>query len=118
MLVAVYGTLKRGMANHQLLISSRFLGDDRLVNIALYELEEFPAARLDESDGIHVEVYEVSKEVLFILDKLEEVDHEIPEKGLYRRIQCPTRFGTAWIYIYNGIVDGLPKLNAGSWRPH
>lgn len=118
MLVAVYGTLKRGMANHHLLISSRFLGDDRLLNIALYELEEFPAARLEESHGIDVEVYDVSMEVLLDLDKLEVVDHEIPEKGLYRRILCPTRFGAAWIYIYNGVVDGLPKLNAGSWLPH
>lgn len=117
MLVAVYGTLKRGMANHHMLIASRFLGDDRLVNIALYELDEYPAARLEESDGIHVEVYDVSKEVLSNLDKLEEINYAIPEKGLYRRTKCPTRFGIAWIYLYNGAVEGFPKLNAGSWRP-
>ncbi len=118
MRVAVYGTLKRGMVNHPLLIGSRFLGDDWLMNIVLYDLDEFPAARLGESDGIHVEIYDVSKEVLLSLDTLEEVNHEIPEKGLYRRVQSPTRFGMAWIYLYNGIVDGLEKLNAGSWRPH
>lgn len=118
MLVAVYGTLKRGMANHHWMVDSRFMGDDWLVNVVLYELEEFPAARLEQSDGeIHVEVYDVSKEILAVLDKLEEVDQETPEMGLYRRAQCDTRFGVAWIYLYNGAVDGFPKLKAGSWRP-
>ncbi len=117
MLVAVYGTLKRGMVNHRLLIGSQFLGDDRLVDMVLYELEEFPAGQLEQSDGIHVEVYEVSKRVLAMLDKLEEVDQEIPEKGLYRRAQCDTRFGVAWIYLYNGALKGFPKLTSGSWHP-
>lgn len=117
MIVAVYGTLKRGMANHQLLVGSRFVGEDRLANIVLYELDEFPAARLEPSDGIQIEVYEVSQRVLATLDKLEEVDHVMPAKGLYRRAQCATRFGVAWIYLYNGTVQGFPKLTSGSWRP-
>ncbi|MDO8270811.1 MAG: gamma-glutamylcyclotransferase family protein [Gammaproteobacteria bacterium] len=117
MIVAVYGTLKRGMTNHQLLVDCRFVGEDCLANIVLYELDEFPAARLEPSDGIQVEVYEVSQRVLAMLDKLEEVDHAMPEKGLYRRAQCATRFGVAWIYLYNGTVQGFPRLTTGGWRP-
>lgn len=118
MIIAVYGTLKRGMANHQLLFDSVFIGDDHLTNFVLYDLDEFPAARIEPSDGIHVEVYEVSQKVLSLLDKLEEVDHEMPERGLYRRAQCATGFGVAWIYLYNGTVQGFPRLTAGSWRPN
>ncbi|MDO9317616.1 MAG: gamma-glutamylcyclotransferase family protein [Gammaproteobacteria bacterium] len=117
MIVAVYGTLKRGMANHQLLVDCRFVGEDCLANIVLYELDEFPAARLEPSDGIQIEVYEVSQRVLAKLDKLEEVDYAMPENGLYRRVQCATRFGVAWIYLYNGMVQGFPRLTTGSWRP-
>lgn len=117
MRVAVYGTLKRGMANHQLLDGARFVGDDCLANIVLYELDDFPAALLEPSDGIQVEVYEVSQKVLSLLDKLEEIDHEMPEKGLYTRAQCETGFGVAWIYLYNGSVQGFSRLTAGSWRP-
>ena len=113
--IAVYGTLKRGMVNHKLLSDSVFIGDDHLANVVLYDLDEFPAAKIEPSDGIHVEVYEVSQKALSMLDALEEVDHEYPEKGLYRRAQCSTRFGIAWIYLYNGVVQGFPRMMSGSW---
>jgi gamma-glutamylcyclotransferase (GGCT)/AIG2-like uncharacterized protein YtfP len=115
MIIAVYGTLKRGMANHKLLSDSVFIGDDHLANFALYDLYEFPAARIEPSDGIHVEVYEVSQKALSMLDDLEEIDHEHPEKGLYMRAQCATGFGIAWIYLYNGAVQGFPRMLSGSW---
>lgn len=45
MFVAVSRTLKREMVNHQLLVGSRFVDEDRLANIVLHELMNFQ--RLD-----------------------------------------------------------------------
>lgn len=49
--VAVYGTLKRGMSNHGLLRQSRFLGEESLTSLTLYDLGLFPAAKLEPSQG-------------------------------------------------------------------
>ncbi|MES3006201.1 MAG: gamma-glutamylcyclotransferase family protein [Pseudomonadota bacterium] len=117
MLIAVYGTLKSGMINHKLLEEARLLGTDFLDGIALYDLGDFPAARLEPSDGILVEVYEITDKELAVLDVLEECNHDKPEQGLYKRVQYSTGFGWAWIYLYNGQVEGLRRVTKGGWWP-
>lgn len=115
MKLAVYGTLKRGMSNHRLLEGARYVGTDLLTSISLYDLGDYPAAQLESSQGICVEVYEVSAMQIDELDRLEECDMRNPEAGLYRRCVCQTRHGESWIYIYNRSVDGMPRLDSGSW---
>ncbi|MGB4248460.1 MAG: gamma-glutamylcyclotransferase family protein [Pseudohongiellaceae bacterium] len=117
MLVAVYGTLKRGMANHRLLEEARYVGSDLLTSITLYDLGDYPAALLESSGGIQVEVYEVSDAQIADLDRLEEIDPRNPDAGLYSRCICQTRHGNAWIYIYNRAVDGRARIGNGSWTP-
>lgn len=115
MRVAVYGTLKRGMANHRLLEEARYIGSDLLTSITLYDLGDYPAALLESSDGIEVEIFEVNAAQIAELDLLEEIDPRNPEAGLYSRCICQTRHGNAWIYIYNRAVDGRPRIVSGSW---
>lgn len=115
--VAVYGTLKHGMANHRLLEGARYVGTDLLTSITLYDLGEYPAAVLEPSDGIVVEVYEVNTAHVAALDLLEELDARNSEAGLYRRSICQTRHGEAWIYIYNPAVENMPCIRSGSWTP-
>lgn len=117
MLVAVYGTLKRGMTNHRLLEEARYVGSDLLTSITLYDLGDYPAALLESSEGIQVEVYEVSDAQIADLDRLEEIDPRNPDAGLYSRCICQTRHGNAWIYIYNRAVDGRARIDNGSWTP-
>lgn len=115
--VAVYGTLKRGMSNHILLERAFYLGSDFLEEITLYDLGEYPAARLEPSEGIYVEVFEISGLMLKEMDLLEGYDSGAPENGLYNRVVCQTSHGRAWIYIFNPTIVGCPRLSAGSWQP-
>lgn len=75
-LVAVYGTLKRGLSNHALLQHASFVGEDYLTCITLYDL------------------------------------------SLYDRRQVLTKFGLAWIYLYNLEVDQKRALRSGAWQPN
>lgn len=116
-LVAVYGTLKSGLENHYLLANAEFLGTLRLEQIVLYDLGEYPAARLGNSSGIEVEIYAVENETLKSLDLLEEYDPQNEDGSLYRRKIIATDFGEAWIYLYNGRLAGRRPIRQGSWQP-
>ncbi|MCH8497692.1 MAG: gamma-glutamylcyclotransferase [Marinobacter sp.] len=114
--VAVYGSLKRKQCNHHWLQGACYLGQDWLRSITLYDLGPYPAARLEPSRGILVEVYGVSAHQLARLDRLEDYRAHAPALGEYDRVQVSTRFGIAWLYCYNRPVRGHPRLRHGSWR--
>lgn len=113
--VAVYGTLKRGYSNHRLLVRARFLGTDHLRSIVLFDLGPYPGARKGPSQGVLVEVYEVGNAGLARLDALEGYNAEMPESGLYTRQRLATRYGWAWVYLYNRSVRGCRRISHGSW---
>lgn len=115
--VAVYGTLKRGLHNFPLMQGARFLGCDRLTTITLYDLGPFPGARIEPSEGVDVEVFELTASHLSRLDILEDYLSNAPNDGLYNRVLTPTRYGPAWVYIYNPGVHGLRAIRSGGWFP-
>ncbi|MDO8910113.1 MAG: gamma-glutamylcyclotransferase family protein [Pseudohongiella sp.] len=117
MLVAVYGTLKRGLSNHHLMQSAQYLGEDYLDSITLYDLGPYPGAKAELSAGIVIEVYAVDALQLGVLDELEDYNAAAPEQGMYNRKLFPTKFGEAWVYLYNPAVDGLAAQRRGSWLP-
>ena len=114
MLVATYGSLKKGFHNHGLMQGSEYRGIDSLSGFAMYKCSIFPMAVAsdDTNDTIMVEVYEVSKETLCQLDYLE--GH--PE--FYRRVHVDTIYGDAFIYIgsRNQIRDNMKKIENGVWK--
>ena len=116
-LLAVYGTLKKGFGNHALIEHLQFVGSDSLTQISLYDIGPYPGARLEASSGIEVEVYIVTPSELARVDILEEFDPRDPERSLYTRELLRTRFGTAWVYLYQGEIDNKPCLRSGAWRP-
>ena len=116
-LVAVYGTLKRGLSNHGLLQHASFVGEDCLTCITLYDLGPYPGARLESSGGIDIEVFSVDKKQLQQLDELEEYLATASDQGMYDRRQVLTQFGLAWIYLYNREVDHAKPLRSGAWQP-
>lgn len=78
MYVFVYGTLKKGYHNHDLLKDSVFIQD--LVTPPIFEMKSVSASGgfpcLVEGDkAIHGEVYFCNKETLTNLDRLEGVPH-------------------------------------------
>jgi gamma-glutamylaminecyclotransferase len=87
--VFVYGTLKRGMFNHKLIQNEKFIGIAQTTNHYKYSLVlskwGFPylLETNEEKMGslaIKGELYEVSDEVLELLDELENI-----KGGLYQR---------------------------------
>ncbi|WP_148861386.1 gamma-glutamylcyclotransferase family protein [Marinobacter fonticola] len=113
--IAVYGTLKRGCANHALLRGARYVGTDRLQSIALYDLGHYPGAKLERSQGIEVEIYAVTPRGLNLLDRLEEHIPRAPERSVYDRKQLETCHGPAWVYLYRRPVKGHRRIVRGGW---
>ncbi len=116
-LLVVYGSLKRGLHNAHWMRGCRFIGEDSLQSIVLYDLGPYPGARLDASEGVTVEIYTVTEEQLRHIDVLEDYKAADPASGLYDRVLVSTRFGKAWVYIYNRAVDGFPAIRRGGWMP-
>jgi len=93
--VFVYGTLRSGRARNGVLEGSQLLGRILLTaRLQLVNLGPFPAlipcGRPLRTMG---EVYEVSDEVLALLDRIEG------HPDFYKRIEIETQFGRAWVYV-------------------
>lgn len=114
-LVAVYGTLNQGGANHHWLAASPRLGRCQLKAITLYDLGPYPGAKCEPSQGVDVEIYRVSRATFRQLDRLEDYRPNQPDAGEYDRQQLETPFGLAWVYLYNGPVTGVTAIRHGGW---
>ncbi|MBB3143075.1 gamma-glutamylcyclotransferase family protein [Halomonas organivorans] len=116
-LVAVYGTLKRGLRNHHWLDGAAFVGADVLTDVTLFDLGPYPGARLAPSRGVEVEVFRVDAKGLEDLDVLEDYRARRPASGTYDRVVHATAFGPAWLYLYNLEVAGCAAIREGGWQP-
>jgi len=86
-LIFVYGTLKRGCANHHFLAEQEFVGEARTApGFRLFNLGGYPGmvAKADDRDGVAGEVWSVDAAALVRLDGLEGV-----ADGVYRREPVP-----------------------------
>lgn len=87
--IFVYGTLKRGGANHGFLAWQQFVSTARTApGFTLYELDGFPGMVADPADreGVTGEIWDVDHACLMRLDQLEGVG-----EGLYVRAEVPLR---------------------------
>ena len=114
-LVAVYGTLKKGLNNAHWLSAATWLGSDTSTDLTLYDIGPYPGAKWQSSRGITLEVYRVTASQLADLDVLEGHRPETPARGEYQRRLITTRFGTAWVYLYNPSVAGREMIDEGGW---
>jgi gamma-glutamylcyclotransferase (GGCT)/AIG2-like uncharacterized protein YtfP len=116
-LVFVYGTLKRGGANHHLLAGQEFAGAARTQpGFALYDLDGYPGmvADAEAREGITGEVWRVDDACIVLLDELEGT-----EEGLYRReavaLDPPFSNQTVEAYLYLRSVSD--RLRTGpDWK--
>lgn len=112
-LIVVYGSLKRGMSNHQQLQGARWLGTTRLKGLALYDLGPFPMATPcnEPGCGIDGELYSVSAALLEQLDRFEGAPR------LYQRQRWPLNNGeAAWVYVGRARqVRYSPRIRSGHW---
>ena len=110
--VLVYGSLKRGLANHHWLRGARFLGEAAMAGLALFDLGPFPMA-VPSGDGalLHGELYAVDPGQLAQLDVLEGTPR------LYERRRHPLLAGgDAWVYVGRPAqVRHSPRIPTGRW---
>lgn len=108
--VFVYGSLKKGSYNHNLLLNSEFISQHiteqkyTMVDIGMY-----PAVIQSGNTAICGEIYKVEKNVLRALDELEG----FPD--YYDRILTPTKFGESWMYILPNNSENYTVLPSGQW---
>lgn len=110
--VFVYGTLRRGQANHGWLAGARWLGEASLRGAVLHDLGPFPMAV--PGDGVvRGELYGLDATTLARLDRLEG------HPRLYERRWLALEDGReAWVYLGRPRqVRFVPALPDGRWPP-
>jgi gamma-glutamylcyclotransferase (GGCT)/AIG2-like uncharacterized protein YtfP len=120
-LVFVYGTLKRGQANHHWLMGAEALGRTRLQGMAMHNVGPYPMAvpmpapateaASDPPPLLHGELYRVDAAGLARLDLLEDVPNE------YQRLRRPLVDGQE-VWMYAGETEQaahLPLVPFGDW---
>jgi gamma-glutamylaminecyclotransferase len=113
----VYGTLKRGGSNHELLSGQRFLGPARTPpGYTLFSLDAYPGMIefAADHDGVTGELWSVNDACLAKLDELEGL-----AIGLYRRglIELATPRSTGPVETYLYLRDLAGRTHLGSHWP-
>lgn len=116
--IFVYGTLLEGYGNHRHFLSNaEKLGEYQTdPKFTMISLGGFPGLMEGGKTSIQGEVYEVTEEEFKNVDRLEGYNAHNPTTGLYNRIQIPTEYGNAWVYIINRSSDRYPIITNGSWK--
>ena len=114
--VFVYGTLLAGEPNSRLLARAQRLGDACTgEGFALFDLGAFPGMVRAREGTVVGEVYEVDRETLAALDRLEG------HPDFYRRtaitLAPPRDAEPVWTYLLRPEqVAGRKEIPSGSWR--
>ena len=118
-LVAVYGSLRKGLHNHSYYLgNAKYLGTFNTEPIYnLHSLGSFPGLKENGDTSIVMEVYNVTDEVALKIDGLEGYNkYDTPT--FYDKKDIDTPWGEASVYIY---VDDLSKksiVESGDWKKY
>jgi gamma-glutamylcyclotransferase (GGCT)/AIG2-like uncharacterized protein YtfP len=108
-LVAVYGSLRKGMGNHRVLErnDAQLLSTERVKGFKMFSLGAYPF--ICHGDGeITIEVYSVPITGMVDLDRLEGYP------SFYDREMIETSKGKAWVYFIDD-RDGRVPVPDGDW---
>jgi gamma-glutamylaminecyclotransferase len=111
----VYGTLRRGSWNNYRLGPSHFIGEDSFTgSIWWSHTGGIPFAKLEGTDTVHGELFEVPSTFIPGLDALEG------HPKWYKRtsVRMHKSGGEAIVYIYQGSVEGMEKVPDGRYPIH
>jgi gamma-glutamylcyclotransferase (GGCT)/AIG2-like uncharacterized protein YtfP len=120
MLVAVYGSLRKGLGNYRFHLKgkSTYIGSyDTIPEYNMYSLGAFPAITRGGNTSIVMEVFRVNEEVMKSLDRLEGYNKDSAHNH-YNKEQINTPFGQAFVYVYGDItrLEEENKLSIGDWK--
>lgn len=121
-LLAVYGSLLRGLGHHERLGVAgalELLGPCVLAG-TLYALGWYPGMRPGGPGRVTGELYRVLEpEVFTVLDHFEGVDPDDPEAEYLRvRARLVTPAVEAWVYVLGRDPVDAPVVEGGDWRRH
>lgn len=121
----VYGSLRSGFRNpaYQYLTKYFHLAGDAVVKGKLFDMGDYPAAvATEEEKFISGELYIINDPAEFSwaigqLDDYEGMNVETGETPLYKReavkVFVKGQGSDAWIYWFNGNVEGRPEIVSG-----
>ncbi len=115
-LLFVYGTLKQGFRNHDVLQGARLLAPEASIEgLRMYQARSYPyAAPANRAWRIFGEIYAVSDEVLDDLDILEGHPEHYQRKR--RTAVCADgRRIAVWVYIASVRGKTYPVISSGRW---
>jgi gamma-glutamylcyclotransferase (GGCT)/AIG2-like uncharacterized protein YtfP len=113
-IVAVYGSLKRGFYNHRLLEESTFMAEGQVDGLAMYSLGSYPMV-VPGNGQVAVELYEVDQLTFAQLDRLEGFPIFYGRQVVtVNTAHCPVQ---AWIYVgRREQVKGQRRVRSGQWQ--
>lgn len=117
-LVAVYGSLRSDMSNHDLLKTSEYLGEFKTEPVfSLYSLGGYPGLKEGGNTSVVMEVYAVDETVAKRVDQLEGYEEGRPAT-FYDKINIETPYGTAGVYTYVNPIPEDRLVESGDWKEH
>ncbi len=126
-LIFVYGTLRKKSLNSTYRLLARnanFLGEAYFQG-KLYKVDYYPGVVRSENpdDRVRGEVYEITSQSDFVIQKLDEYEEcspEFPDPKEYVRQLWDIDYIDgekikAWIYIYNLPIQNLERIKSGDF---
>lgn len=118
-LVAVYGSLMKGLHNDVYLEDAELKGSFVTEpKFTLVDLGSYPGLYENGTTSINMEVYEVDIHTLADVDGLEGYREDSLEMSMYLRKPIDTPFGEAIGYIYNTPRKNEEIVKSGDWKEH
>lgn len=112
-IVAVYGSLRKGLHNHHLLKQADYLGMDYVPNFDMFSMGGFPYLKPSSTDKVTtIEVYSVTDSEFARLDCLEGYPH------FYDRKKISTKYGDAWIYFIDNPNPSQLEVTSRDWKTY
>jgi gamma-glutamylcyclotransferase (GGCT)/AIG2-like uncharacterized protein YtfP len=117
MILAVYGTLKKGFPNHHFIGNSQYLGEHITPpNYTMYSLGGFPAVCLYGYTPIHTEVYKVTS--LYNIENIFMLEGYTPKgkRNMYELCEIDTPYGKANMFYMKDCNKSYKQIKSGIWK--
>ena len=114
-LIAVYGTLRKGLWNHHIIQNTEYKGTFKSEPIyTLHDLGGFPGLKENGNTSVTFEVYSVNDMEAARVDRLEGYSQD-KTPTFYDKKFINTPWGTAGVYIYVNDLSGVPIIESGDY---